>query len=59
MVRKINALGDRMLRALLPKAEAQASHCWIEYVISGCTVEECCTYPGTPLPTYCFQNTVC
>ena len=45
MIRRFNALGDRVLGALLPKTTAQATSCWIATTLK-CSYEECCITPG-------------
>ncbi|MER7007080.1 hypothetical protein ABT297_29135 [Dactylosporangium sp. NPDC000555] len=50
MVRMFNAVGDRLLRAVPPKAEAKAYNCWYPN-----QVEICCYYPEMTVPrTYCW-----
>jgi hypothetical protein len=53
MVRKMTAIGDRLLAALLPKAQANAYNCWYVPGGGGCAMEKCCYYPEIPR-TYCW-----
>lgn len=55
MIRRMTAMGDRLLGAFLPTASAEAYNCWYNPNAGGCKMEKCCYYPEMPVPrTYCW-----